>query len=130
MGCVSPWCSGLPQIKSHSPRAARGCFGAMCSGPWFYVWAIVFHCVQFGPCQLQVGPCQEHLPATKRQERGHLSSASVRLSSLLEPQHPLRTAGWREVLCAPGKLVGQDFRWLHVSRNRFYMSSILASPHI
>lgn len=43
---------------------------------------------------------------------------------------PTEDGRWSEALRVPGKLVGRAFRWSDVSRNRFYMSSILAPPHI
>ena len=46
----------------------------MWSGPQFCLGAIFFHRVQFGPCQLQIGTCQEHLPVTEEQHQ-HLPSA-------------------------------------------------------
>ena len=45
-------------------------------------------------CQLQIGSCQEHLPATEQQQPGHLSSASAEIEpcavAAADLQQPLR----------------------------------------
>ena len=72
-------------------------------------------------CQLQIGTCQEHLPATEQQQ-GHLPSASegteTRAAAAADLQHPLRGIQGREWgNSAPGKLMEEVHRELNASRN-------------
>ena len=69
-------------------------------------------------CQLQTGPCPEHLPVTEQQEE-HLPSASAETepcaAAAVDLQRPRREFGVEsEALCVPGKLVEWVFRYLDI----------------
>ena len=49
--------------------------------------------IGWGHCQLQIGPCQDHLPVTQQQQQGHLSSTSAEnepCAAAVDIQQPLR----------------------------------------
>ena len=65
-------------------------------------------------CQLQIGPCQEHLPVTEQQQE-HLPSASEEpepcAAAAVDTQQPLREFRVdSEALCVPRNLTEQAFR--------------------
>ena len=82
-------------------------------------------------CQLQIGTCQDHLPATKQ---GPLPSSHAETvpcaTEIVDLQQPRGSSRWSEALCAPGNLVEQLFRELDISRHQFHAPNPLFSSYL